>query len=37
MQEVLTTYYAVLSNKPQEWLTMIEALKGRGTIKLIPL
>ncbi|MFV8828084.1 GNAT family N-acetyltransferase [Alkalihalobacterium sp. APHAB7] len=33
----LTTYYAVLSNKPQEWLTMIEVLKGRGTIKLLPL
>ncbi|MEB1806415.1 MAG: GNAT family N-acetyltransferase [Bacillaceae bacterium] len=33
----LTTYYAVLSNKPQEWLTMIEKLKGRDTIQLLPL
>lgn len=33
----LTDYYSVLSNKPQEWLQMIEDLKGKNTVKLLPL
>jgi len=35
--EFLTTYYTVLSNKPIEWLNMIEDLKGRDTVELLPL
>lgn len=30
----LTTYYTVLSNKPQAWLDMIEALKNKETVAL---
>lgn len=35
--DFLTDYYAVLSNKPQEWLKMIEELKEKDTVKLLPL
>lgn len=35
--EFLTDYYSVLSNKPKEWLHMIEKLKHSSTIKLLPL
>lgn len=30
----LTTYYTVLSNKPQAWLDMIESLKQKETVEL---
>lgn len=33
----LTTYYSVLSSKPQEWLEMIEAIKQNETVELLPL
>ncbi|WP_409342968.1 GNAT family N-acetyltransferase [Paenibacillus sp. MBLB4367] len=33
----LTRYYAVLPNKPQAWLDMIESLKTRDAVKLLPL
>jgi hypothetical protein len=33
----LTTYYSVLSNKPKEWLEMIEGLKQRESVSLLPL
>ncbi|PLR95219.1 GNAT family acetyltransferase [Bacillus sp. T33-2] len=35
--DFLTTYYAVLPNKPQEWLDMIKNLKSRDTVSLLPL
>ncbi|WML49837.1 GNAT family N-acetyltransferase [Neobacillus sp. PS3-34] len=35
--EFLTTYYSVLSNKPQEWLAMIEEIKSKNSIALLPL
>ena len=35
--DFLTDYYSVLSNKPQEWLQMIADLKGKETVKLLPL
>jgi len=35
--DFLTTYYSVLSNKPQEWLEMIEGIKNKETIRLLPL
>ncbi|KAB2338093.1 GNAT family N-acetyltransferase [Cytobacillus depressus] len=35
--EFLTTYYSVLTNKPQEWVQMIEEIKGKETINLLPL
>lgn len=35
--DFLTTYYSVLSNKPQKWLQMIEELKGKTAIQLMPL
>ncbi|MFE8702753.1 GNAT family N-acetyltransferase [Cytobacillus sp. FJAT-54145] len=35
--DFLTTYYAVLSNKPQAWLKMVENLKSKQTVELLPL
>ncbi|MEW9052555.1 MAG: GNAT family N-acetyltransferase [Neobacillus sp.] len=35
--DFLTTYYAILSNKPQEWVEMIEGIKSKETITLLPL
>lgn len=33
----LTRYYAVLPNKPQEWIDMIERLKTKETVDLLPI
>lgn len=33
----LTTYYAVLENKPQAWYDMVEAVRGRGHIPLLAI
>jgi len=33
----LTEYYAALPNKPEEWYAMIESLKQKSTIALLPL
>lgn len=33
----LTEYYSVLSAKPQDWYTMIEQLKEKEHISLLPL
>jgi hypothetical protein len=33
----LTRYYSVLSNKPQEWLRMIEALRQKSDVALLPI
>jgi hypothetical protein len=33
----LKRYYAVLSNKPKEWLAMIENLEAKETVALLPL
>lgn len=35
--DFLTTYYSVLSNKPEQWLNMIENLKKKDTVQLLPL
>ncbi|AGX05002.1 MULTISPECIES: hypothetical protein [Bacillaceae] len=35
--DFLETYYSVLSNKPAEWLAMVEGLKNKETIELLPL
>nr|WP_263323091.1 GNAT family N-acetyltransferase [Neobacillus sp. Marseille-Q6967] len=35
--DFLTTYYSILSNKPQEWLDMIQRLKEKETVTLLPL
>jgi hypothetical protein len=35
--QFLTTYYAVLPNKPQAWLEMIEGLKGREQVSLLAI
>ncbi|WP_066300701.1 GNAT family acetyltransferase [Bacillus sp. FJAT-29937] len=37
VSDFLTTYYSVLSNKPQEWVQMIEEIKNKSQIKLLPL
>lgn len=37
VSDFLTTYYAVLSNKPQEWVQMIEDIKNQSEIELLPL
>jgi hypothetical protein len=37
VKDFLTTYYAVLSNKPQEWLDMVERISGQESISLLPL
>ncbi|OLS36797.1 GNAT family acetyltransferase [Bacillus sp. MRMR6] len=35
--DFLTTYYSILSNKPQKWVEMIEGIKSKETIALLPL
>jgi hypothetical protein len=35
--DFLTTYYSILSNKPQKWIDMIEHVKLKGTLSLLPL
>jgi hypothetical protein len=35
--DFLSTYYSVLSNKPKEWLEMIEGLKKSETVELKPI
>lgn len=35
--DFLTTYYSVLSNKPEQWVQMIEDLKSKENIELLPL
>ncbi len=35
--DFLTDYYSVLSNKPQRWLDMVEALKQKENVELRPL
>jgi hypothetical protein len=35
--DFLTTYYSVLSNKPQEWVNMIQILKEKESLALLPL
>ncbi|MCM3601472.1 GNAT family N-acetyltransferase [Robertmurraya korlensis] len=35
--DFITTYYSVLSNKPAQWVQMVEDLKTRETIELLPL
>ncbi|MBD8070083.1 GNAT family N-acetyltransferase [Bacillus sp. PS06] len=35
--DFLTTYYSVLSNKPQQWLDMIDTLKKSETVELKPI
>lgn len=35
--QFLTTYYAILANKPQEWLDMVDSLKQKETVKLLGL
>ncbi|GHI00163.1 GNAT family N-acetyltransferase [Neobacillus kokaensis] len=37
VKEFLTTYYSVLSNKPQEWLKMIQTIESKEAIDLLPL
>ncbi|MNY74123.1 hypothetical protein D3C86_2130760 [compost metagenome] len=33
----LTRYYAVLADKPEVWTSMVERLKSRNTVPLLPL
>lgn len=33
----LETYYAALPNKPQQWLDMVETLKSKQAVELLPL
>lgn len=35
--DFLTTYYSVLEKKPKKWLEMIEQLKNKETVALLPL
>ncbi|MFJ8237117.1 GNAT family N-acetyltransferase [Ureibacillus sp. NPDC094379] len=35
--DFLLDYYSVLSNKPKEWLNMIENIQAKKTVKLLPL
>ena len=37
VSDFLTTYYSVLSNKPQEWVGMIEEINNNTQINLLPL
>jgi hypothetical protein len=37
VSDFLTTYYSVLSEKPHEWVKMIEDIRSRETIALLPL
>ena len=33
----LQRYYTVLPNKPQSWYDMVESLKAKETVKLLPI
>lgn len=35
--DFLTRYYAVLEDKPEAWTSMVEQLRGRDTVTLLPL
>jgi hypothetical protein len=35
--DFLTRYYAVLADKPEAWMSMVEELKSRDTVSLLPL
>ena len=35
--DFLSTYYSILSNKPKKWVDMIEDLRQKETISLLPL
>ncbi|MBT2644924.1 GNAT family N-acetyltransferase [Bacillus sp. ISL-41] len=35
--DFLTTYYSVLENKPEKWIKMVEQLKNKETVALLPL
>jgi hypothetical protein len=35
--DFLTTYYSVLPNKPKEWVEMVEGLKQKESVGLLPL
>ncbi|CAM4123157.1 GNAT family N-acetyltransferase [Mesobacillus thioparans] len=35
--DFLTTYYSVLKNKPEKWIKMVDQLKGKETVALLPL
>lgn len=37
ISDFLTTYYSVLANKPEKWSNMIDQLKNRETVTLLPL
>ncbi|MGD8190762.1 GNAT family N-acetyltransferase [Brevibacillus ginsengisoli] len=37
VKQFLTTYYAVLPNKPQEWLKMVEGLDQQDHLALLPI
>ncbi|MFZ7944751.1 MULTISPECIES: GNAT family N-acetyltransferase [Bacillaceae] len=37
IRDFLTNYYSILSNKPKEWLEMIEQINKKETIPLLPL
>jgi len=37
VKDFLTTYYAILENKPQEWLKMIDKIDSEEAIELLPL
>ena len=34
--DFLLDYYSVLPNKPHEWLKMIEMIKGKENVRLLP-
>jgi hypothetical protein len=37
ISDFLTTYYSVLENKPEKWVRMVDQLKNKHTIALLPL
>ncbi|MBT2699819.1 GNAT family N-acetyltransferase [Bacillus sp. ISL-40] len=37
VKDFLTTYYSILSNKPEEWLEMIDRLGDKEEVSLLPL
>ncbi|NKE04377.1 MULTISPECIES: GNAT family N-acetyltransferase [Mesobacillus] len=37
ISDFLTTYYSVLAKKPEQWSNMIDQLKNRETVTLLPL
>ncbi|WP_026564362.1 hypothetical protein [Bacillus sp. UNC41MFS5] len=37
VKDFLTTYYSILSNKPEEWLEMIDRLGDKEKVSLLPL